>query len=200
MLSLQADWSKNEQPDFLPFYLKHDHSFQTIQRNSSCPYLYQGFFVLILKLTSDGIEHATAELRERIAELLQLSTEDLNRKLPSGNRTVLANRIAWATVYLTKAGALLRVKRGVYQIAERGRELLRKHADQITVDTLSQFPEFTAFHKNGGAKDTFEQEELDPAQTPDEKMIAADALLVAPSLTMFSKLFGSVRRSSSRGL
>jgi len=46
-----------------------------------------------------------------------------------------------------KAGALKRVKRGVFQITERGRELLQKYPEKITVQTLSEFPEFVSFHK-----------------------------------------------------
>ena len=73
---------------------------------------FQCFFVPVLQFTADGAVHATTELREKIATSLKLTPEELAQKLPSGLQTVYANRVAWSTVYLTKAGALKRIKRG----------------------------------------------------------------------------------------
>ncbi len=42
----------------------------------------------------DGREHATAELRDRIAADLKLTPEEISMKLPSGVQTVFAYRIA----------------------------------------------------------------------------------------------------------
>jgi restriction system protein len=110
---------------------------------------FQGFLAPVLRFTSDGAHHAMSELRQKIAADMRLTPEEIAQKLPSGVQTVLANRIAWSTVYLTKAGALTRIKRGVFQITERGKDLLQKHPDKITIEMLYEFPEFVAFHKRG---------------------------------------------------
>src|SRR5688572_21774096 len=111
---------------------------------------FQSFFIPVLRLAADGNEHSMAEMRHKIAEDLNLSPEDLSQRLPSGGQTVYANRVAWGAIYLHRAGALERTRRGVFRITERGRELLQKNFSKINVQTLSQFPEFVAFHKGTG--------------------------------------------------
>jgi restriction system protein len=79
---------------------------------------FQSFFVPVLRATCDGGEHSASGIRERVAVDLQLTPEDLDQKLPSGVQTVFVNRATWSTVYLTKAGALKRPRRGVFQITD----------------------------------------------------------------------------------
>jgi restriction system protein len=86
---------------------------------------YQSLFLPVLQVSADRNEHSMAELRERIAAELKLTPEDLAQKLPSGKQSVFTNRIAWAVVYLAKALALDRVKRGVFRITKRGGDFWR---------------------------------------------------------------------------
>src|SRR5579883_1014663 len=101
---------------------------------------FQSFFVPVLRCTADGAEHSMAELRDRIAADLKLTREELTQKLPSGVQTVFANRIAWTAVYLMKAGALERIKRGVFRITGRGKELLALNVPKLTIKELSRYP------------------------------------------------------------
>jgi restriction system protein len=119
-----------------------------------------------------------AELRDSIATELKLSPEELSQKLPSGVQTVFANRLAWGAVYLTKAGALERVKRGVFRITGRGKELLALGLPKLTIQNLSQYPEFVAFHKgaqNGG--DEVQEIKAEKTQTPEEQLANAYKVL-----------------------
>ena len=120
-----------------------------------------------------------AELPERIASDLGLTAEELSQKLPSGVQTVFANRIAWSAVYLTKAGALERVKRGIFRITARGKELLALDLPKLTVQNLSKFPEFVAFHNKGSRSDIDEDQEikLEKTQTPEEQLANAYKVL-----------------------
>jgi len=131
----------------------------------------------MLQSTADGAEHSTSDLRDKIASSLALTPEDLQQKLPSGTQTVFANRVAWATVYLARANALKRVRRGVFQITNRGKELVRKHPDKITVQILSQFPEFVIFHKGETASNEKPELKIESTQTPEEQLAAAYQLL-----------------------
>lgn len=135
---------------------------------------FQSFFVPVLRLTADGNDHSMADLREHLATDLKLTPEDISQKLPSGVQTVFANRIAWSAVYLTKAGALERIKRGVFRITERGKGLLALNLPKLTIQNLSKFPEFVAFHKgsqNGGDED--QKLKLEKTQTPEEQLANA---------------------------
>lgn len=83
-------------------------------------------------------------------------------------------------IYLHRAGALERTRRGVFRITERGRELLQKNFSKINVQTLSQFPEFVAFHKGTGdttAVADGQQPKLIKADTPEEQLAAAYKVL-----------------------
>ena len=155
---------------------------------------FQSFFVPVLCATSDGNDHSMAELRERIAADLALTPEDVSQRLPSGVQTVFANRIAWSAVYLNKAGALERVKRGVFRITGRGRELLALGLPRLAVQNLSKFPEFVAFHK--GSQDSSDKDrEAGPEkpQTPEEQL--ADAYKVLRD-SLANDVLDAVKRSS----
>lgn len=138
---------------------------------------FQGFLAPVLRLTADGAEHSTANPRETIAESFKLSSEDLERKLPSGTQSVFAIRVAWAIFYLVKAGALKKARRGVYRITERGRNLLKDHPERMSVKALNAFPEFVAFHANGSLKNSESREKIESTQTPEEQLSAAYEIL-----------------------
>ena len=93
-----------------------------------------------------------AEMRQRIAEELNLTEQDLAER-PGGDSQTVFNRIAWAVQYLKAAVALKSVRRGVYQITERGLALLREKPPEINARTLRQFPEFLEFPEKGTASD-----------------------------------------------
>jgi restriction system protein len=159
---------------------------------------FQSFFLPVLRRAADGKEHSMAELREEVASDMKLSLEDLAAKLPSGAQTVFANRIAWSAVYLSKAGALERVKRGVFRIAERGRELLSLNEPKLTVQHLSKYPEFVAFHKGGGndvtgLSETQTGPPLAKNETPEEQLAGAYKVLRD---ALANDLLETVRKSS----
>jgi restriction system protein len=138
---------------------------------------YQSFFHPVLRLTSDGKEHSTAELRDRIAADLKLTPEELTQKLPSGVQTVFANRVAWSVVYLAKAGALERIKRGLFRITDRGRELLGLDVPRLTTKHLSVHPEFVAFQKGPKKDGRDEAGEHEKTETPEEQLANAYKVL-----------------------
>ncbi len=131
----------------------------------------------VLRVTLNGAEHATTELREKIAEALKLTPQDLEVKIPSGTQRLFVNRVAWAIVYLTRAGALKKTKRGVYQITDRGKDLLQKHPQNMNVHTLDEFPEFVAFHKGDASQASKLEVKIESTQTPEEQLAAAYQVL-----------------------
>ncbi len=73
-------------------------------------------------------------------------------------------------VYLAKAGALERVRRGVFRITDRGRELLALNVSKLTIKHLSVYPEFVAFHKSPQKGDENEPEDREKKETPEEQL------------------------------
>src|SRR5208283_4299025 len=108
---------------------------------------FQTLMLPLLKLTSDGQQHALAEAVEQMTKEFQLSPDDQAELLPSG-QSRLYNRIGWATTYLKKAGLLRRVAPGRFELTDRGREVLASAPTTINVAFLeSRFPEMLAFRK-----------------------------------------------------
>lgn len=102
---------------------------------------FQTLMLPVLKLFGDGQERAARTVRQPVAEIFGLSELDINEMLESG-QTRLANRVAWALVYLKRAGLLETPKRGLYRITPRGCEVLANPPPKIDMTFLARFAEF----------------------------------------------------------
>src|SRR5258708_1139531 len=129
----------------------------------------------MLELAADGKEHSITEAQETLADVFGLTAEERKALLPSGRQSMFKNRVAWAKVYLTRAGALEATKRGYFRIADRGRQLLREVPERITIRELMQrSPEFVEFRS---PKQTIDSSVTtaseDDEQTPEELLESA---------------------------
>jgi restriction system protein len=126
----------------------------------------------LLELASDGTEHSMADAREKLARVFKLTEQDTKELLPSGRQAIFGNRVAWAKVYLNRAGAFDAPRRGYFKITDRGRELLRDVPKRITIkELMDRFPEFAEFrtpkHLKDNAAPVAAEEE---GQTPEEML------------------------------
>ncbi|MCX6602373.1 MAG: restriction endonuclease [Acidobacteria bacterium] len=127
----------------------------------------------VLRVAEDREEHAVSAMRQRIANELNLSDDETAARLASDSQTIFANRIGWAVQYLKSAAAIRAVRRGVYQITERGSLLLKSQPPEITVRLLRQYPEFIEFE--GKRSESGPSSALTPPQdetkaTPEESL------------------------------
>ncbi len=135
---------------------------------------FQTLMLPLLEFASDGKEYTMQEAREGLAEVFQLTEEDLEELLPSGRQTTFSNRVAWSKSYLTQAGLLESPKRGRFHISERGKQVLKEAPDRIDIKYLERFPEFLEF-RQASNKDRTEsvtratKEQQSPA-TPEESL------------------------------
>jgi restriction system protein len=88
---------------------------------------------------------------------------------------VFNNRLAWASIYLHRAGLLARPQRGWYQITEKGLEVLGEKPEKIDIHFLERFPEFVEFRQVGKEKDKKEVKtrETGEGTNPEEALEAA---------------------------
>jgi restriction system protein len=141
---------------------------------------YQTLMLPILRLAGDGQEHRFRDAVETLAAEFAITDEERAELLPSGTAPLFDNRVGWARTYLKQAGLLQSAKRGVFQITERGRQLLAKHPKEINVELLDQYEDFRHFRSRRRDKsetsDTSAISE-EPAsindQTPEEAMASA---------------------------
>jgi restriction system protein len=122
----------------------------------------------LLRFLSDEKEHKIDEAIAALSKEFGLSAEEQQRMLPSGQQTVIRNRIGWARTYMAKAGLIDSVRRGFFRLSQKGKTILASRPERIDIHFLEQFPDFVAFrdlhHKEGDEKKETAQE----AQTPEE--------------------------------
>jgi restriction system protein len=129
---------------------------------------YQAVMRPLLELGSDGQPHVLVETIKRLADQFNLSPEEREELLPSGKQRRFENRVRWARTYLGKAGLLAAPSRGVFQITQRGLELLRSTSGPLNITQFEQYPEFVEFKnttriKTGAAS-------VDKPETPEESL------------------------------
>jgi restriction system protein len=106
---------------------------------------FQSLMRPCLAVHDDGQPHTSADLRDRVAELMHVAAEDRVILLPSGSQPLFTNRVAWAVTHLAQAGLLDRPSRGVTEITARGKEVLHQWPDRVDMKVLRQFPEYEEF-------------------------------------------------------
>lgn len=102
----------------------------------------QSLLLPLLKLHSDGREHAHRESIEAMAVEFKLTEEEKKEMLPSGNMALFDQRVSWAKHRLKKAGLLENPRKGIHKITERGLKELKKNPSEINVKYLKELPEY----------------------------------------------------------
>jgi restriction system protein len=135
---------------------------------------FQKVLLPFLKILSDEKEHSKKDILETISVEFNLTEEEKNQIVPSGQFSVIQSRVGWARTYLKMAGLIIYVKRGVFKITERGKKVLQENLIELDIKYLKQFPEFLIFIE-GNKKEEYSQEIKDlleevskPSITPNE--------------------------------
>ncbi len=136
---------------------------------------YHELMLPLLERCRDGKEHSSGEVKALLAEEFQLSEAQLAEILPSGQQTVFDNRAGWARTYLTKAGLIERLGRGVFRITKRGQEYLKQKPQKITPKDLDQFSEFMDFRRK--SHEDNETEAVSTTLTPEEEELTPEESL-----------------------
>lgn len=135
---------------------------------------FQSLMLPLLQMAAaDQKEHSLHDARDWLAEKLHVTDEERALLLPSGRQAVFNNRVAWAKVYLQRAGLLASPKRGHFQIAPRGLEVLATKPQRVDIKLLDQFPEFVEFRTK---KDTTDHEQTETETTSTDHETPEEAL------------------------
>jgi restriction system protein len=123
-----------------------------------------------------------SDVVEEISDRLGLNEEERQQMLPSGKQTTIANRVHWARSYMKQAGLVRNIRRGWYELTERGKSILDNPNISLDSKYLEQFDEFQEFKSRGkeNGEETAAQVETETtANTPDENLQAAHKKLEA---------------------
>lgn len=114
---------------------------------------YESLMLPLLRLSADGSIHKFSDVVDRLADELGLTNEERTELLPSGMQPVFRNRVGWAKSYMKQAGLLTFPKRGLFQITERGHNVLKANPERIDNSSLDQYAEFKDFKSRRRTKE-----------------------------------------------
>lgn len=106
---------------------------------------YQTVMLPLLKYLSDNQEHTLRETIDALGNEFNLTNKERKQLLPSGQQEIFNNRVGWARTYLKKAGLIESIKRGIFKITDRGKQVLESKPTELNVKYLERFPEFIEF-------------------------------------------------------
>ncbi len=109
---------------------------------------YQSLMLPVLKSCANGEEHQVRSITEKVTAALQLSSEDSQKLLPSGQQTIVENRIAWARAYLKKAGLIESTKRAHVRLTTEGKNVLASSPTRIDNAFLMKFKSFSQWRED----------------------------------------------------
>ena len=132
---------------------------------------YEECMLPLMKIAEDGKEHLFREATDALINQFNLTEKEKQELLPSGSAFVINNRIGWARTYLTKAGLLLKTKRGYFRISEEGKKLLQKEPAFINSKMLKEydsFNEFQSIKESGNSENNKIEHNIEQSITPHE--------------------------------
>jgi len=106
---------------------------------------YQECMLPLLEILADGKDYPLRAVTTALADRFGLTDEERKEQLPSGQQSVIANRVAWAKTYLKKAGLVVQPSRGVVRLSDEGRAVLAKKPAKIDNEFLRHYQSFTDF-------------------------------------------------------
>ena len=134
---------------------------------------FQEITLPLLRACKDGNEWSMAAIREPIATHFGLTAEDRKEMIPSGTQPRFHNRVAWAKVYLERAGLLTKIRRGHFRISPTGQKVLENPPQIIDIPFLSQFDGFDDFRTKTNEKPEASPSPSPEAETPEEQLQSA---------------------------
>lgn len=99
---------------------------------------FQSLMLPLLQFAADGAEHSVAECRSPLSDQFGLTEDERAELLPSGQQSRFNNRVAWAKVYLERAGLLAKTRRAHFTITPRGIEVLADPPERVDISFLKR--------------------------------------------------------------
>jgi len=127
---------------------------------------YQALMLPLLRFAGDRSDHTLREAIDHVSDLFKLTEEERGELLPSGRQAIIDNRVGWAKTYLQKAGLLSSPKRGIFQITDKGLQVLKESPQNIDVKYLERFPGFKEFRSVPGPTRRKKVKEIEAEGTP----------------------------------
>lgn len=142
------------------------------------PQFVRYFQPVINALIELGGSGRPEEVEDLIVEQLNLSEEDRNEQIPSG-QSRFSNKVNWARFYLAKAGLIDSSTRGVWNLTEKGRTIQLSPEQALELFNVVHKP-FTAERKKSKPEKTVTEEESIAPETIDHRGTLMSIFLELP--------------------
>src|SRR5262245_40882686 len=145
----------------------------------------------LLKALTDGHERLMRDVTALLATRFELTEEERQRLLPSGENRLFVNRVAWAKAHLKAAGLLDNPARGKVRLSDEGRRVLASRPGKIGISFLKKYPSYLTFAGQGTPADAEPAGPTEPTseKTPRELLDASyQALRKATAEELLSRL------------
>ena len=135
----------------------------------------------ILEFISDKKEYKTRDVKENLSKKLDLTDDERQQLLPSGQETIIKNRIGWSITSLKKAGYVESKKWGYINITKLGLKEYENNPD-VTIDDLIKIPAYaewingTPTVESGTNGESTPEEEINEAFIQLNKKLADELL------------------------
>ena len=115
---------------------------------------FEEAMIPVLKQAAQGGEFRTADFTDAVCIDFDLTEDERNRLLDSGNKRIVVDRTSWAVTYLYRAGLLERKRRGYYGITPEGLRVLAEEPNGITQAYLRRYECFHDWQKQSSGSRT----------------------------------------------
>jgi restriction system protein len=113
---------------------------------------YESMMLPVLRAFAEGAQNVR-DCLPAVRKAFAITEEEAAALLPSGRKTVLADRVHWARTYLSKAGLLTSPRRNMHILTERGRAVLARNPEKLDNAALEEFDGFKAWRTSGRSRD-----------------------------------------------
>ena len=134
---------------------------------------YQTIMLPLLQFAGDKQQHSLQEAITHLTKVFNLTDVEVKELLPSGKQTRFVNRIGWTRTHLKKAGLIRYSSRGIFQITERGANLLADNPSRLSANYLKKYDEYLDFcyPKNSSSNINLQSEIIEQSSdTPEEAL------------------------------
>jgi restriction system protein len=138
---------------------------------------FQTLMLPLLKVMGGGHEMSTIQMRDCVADNLEMTAEVLSQHLPNGPQNAFNNRMGWAITFLYKACLLKRPRRTFYIISEIGKQVLLEHPVEIDAEFLRSYDDLNKFYDSPSGK----YESLLPADSTNKQLTEENEIKINPS-------------------
>lgn len=155
---------------------------------------FQAVMLPVLLAIEDGNDHRMRDVTRWVVDHFGLTDEERGQLLPSGQQSIISNRVAWSKTHLKMAGLLENPIRGSIRLSPLGKTVLAKKPNRIDMKFLRQFPAYLDFVKKSQvAEPVNEPTNGETPKTPTELLASAYKTLRS---ALAKELLDRVRNSS----